>query len=68
MIFGEYDREMDIAVNRREAKEEGREEERQYFLGLLDQGLTTVEIKRRLNQFGGVKVRAAQPCGTSTEP
>ena len=24
MIFGEYDREMDIAVNRREAKEEGR--------------------------------------------
>jgi len=26
MIFGEYDREMDIAVNRREAKEEGREE------------------------------------------
>ena len=26
MIFGEYDREMDIAVNRREAREEGREE------------------------------------------
>jgi len=25
MIFGEYDREMDIAVNRREAREEGRE-------------------------------------------
>jgi len=24
MIFGEYDREMDIAVNRREAREEGR--------------------------------------------
>jgi predicted transposase/invertase (TIGR01784 family) len=26
MIFGEYDRDMDIAVNRREAKEEGRAE------------------------------------------
>jgi len=26
MIFGEYDREMDIAVNRREAREEGLEE------------------------------------------
>ena len=26
MIFGEYDREMDIAVNRREAREEGRQE------------------------------------------
>jgi len=25
MIFGEYDREMDIAVNRREAREEGEE-------------------------------------------
>jgi predicted transposase/invertase (TIGR01784 family) len=26
MIFGEYDREMDIAVNRREAWKDGREE------------------------------------------
>jgi predicted transposase/invertase (TIGR01784 family) len=26
MIFGEYDRELDIAVNRREAWEDGREE------------------------------------------
>jgi len=26
MIFGEYDREVDIAVNRREAREEGMEE------------------------------------------
>ena len=26
MIFGEYDREMDIAVNRREAREEGLKE------------------------------------------
>ena len=28
MIFGEYDRDMDIAVNRREAREEGLEEGR----------------------------------------
>ena len=67
MIFGEYDREMDIAVNRREAREEGRqegheeglkegmEEERKYFLELLNQGLTIEEIKERLNQFGGNK-------------
>jgi len=62
MIFGEYDREMDIAVNRREAHEEGREEgleegeeigqekSRQYFLELLNQGLTIEEIKERLEQ------------------
>jgi len=53
MLTAEYDREMDIAVNRREAKEEGREEgreeERKYFLELLDQGLTIEEIKERLN-------------------
>jgi hypothetical protein len=63
MIFGEYDREMDIAVNRREAREEGLEEgiekgrieERQHFLELLDQGLTTAEIKQRLNQFEGTQ-------------
>jgi len=52
MIFGEYDREMDIAVNRREAREEGREEarkeDRQYFLELLNQNLTKEEIKERL--------------------
>jgi hypothetical protein len=29
MIFGEYDREMDIAVNRREAWEDGRAEGRE---------------------------------------
>ena len=29
MIFGEYDRDMDIAVNRREAREEGRKEGRE---------------------------------------
>jgi len=60
MIFGEYDRDMDIAVNRREAREEGREEgleqgreeaheeDRQYFLELLNQDLTKDEIKERL--------------------
>jgi len=64
MIFGEYDRDMDIAVNRREAKEEGmeeghkkgreeghkegREEERKYFLNMLNQGLTVEEIRERL--------------------
>jgi len=54
MIFGEYDREMDIAVNRREAMEEGmekaRKEERQYFFELLDQGLPVEKIKERLQQ------------------
>jgi len=29
MIFGEYDREMDIAVNRKEAREQGLEEGRE---------------------------------------
>jgi hypothetical protein len=58
MIFGEYDREMDIAVNRREAREEGLEEgeeigmekERKYFLEMLNQDLTKEEIKERLQQ------------------
>ena len=54
MIFGEYDREMDIAVNRREAREEGLEkgkiEERQHFLKMINQGLTIEEIKEQLQQ------------------
>jgi len=50
MIFGEYDRDMDIAVNRREAREEAQEEDKQYFLELINQGLTIKEIKERLNQ------------------
>ena len=58
MIFGEYDREMDIAVNRREAwedgrkegREEGMEKSRTRFLSLIDQGLTIKEIKERLDQ------------------
>ena len=32
------------------AREEGREESRQHFFELLDQGLTIEEIKQRLNQ------------------
>ena len=41
MIFGEYDREMDIAVNRREAKEEGMKEEKLIIAkNLLAKGLT----------------------------
>jgi len=46
MIFGEYDRDLDIAVNRKEAWEESR----QYVLNMIDQGLTIEEIKERLNQ------------------
>jgi flagellar biosynthesis/type III secretory pathway protein FliH len=64
MIFGEYDREMDIAVNRREAREEGRsqgreegigvglaqgrEEGRKEIFSLFEQGLSVDEIKERL--------------------
>jgi hypothetical protein len=55
MIFGEYDREMDIAVNRREALEEGMEKSRTRFLSLLDQDLTKEEIKERLKQEDGKK-------------
>jgi DNA-binding transcriptional MerR regulator len=50
MIHGECDRDIDIAINRKKAWEEAREEDRQYFLELLDQGLTIKEIKQRLNQ------------------
>jgi len=54
MIFGEYDREMDIAVNRREAREEGRsqgrEEGHKEIFDLFEQGLSVDEIKGRLQQ------------------
>jgi len=50
MIFGEYDREMDIAVNRREAREEGRDEGRDEVLKLFEQGLPVEKIKERLQQ------------------
>ena len=52
MLTAEYDREMDIAVNCRKAREEGmeiaREKSRQYFLELINQGLSLDEIKERL--------------------
>jgi hypothetical protein len=50
MLTAEYDREMDIAVNRREAKEETREEDYHHFFELLNQDLTKEEIKERLQQ------------------
>jgi hypothetical protein len=40
--------------NQDEAIEVAREEERQYFLELLDQGLTIEEIKQRLKQEEGI--------------
>jgi len=47
MIFGEYDREMDIAVNRREAKEEGMEEEKLIIAkNLLTEGSTPEFVHR----------------------
>jgi len=57
MLYAEYDPEVEIRVVREEAHEEGREEgkeearkeDRQYFLELLNQGLTIEEIKERLN-------------------
>jgi len=54
MLFGEYDRDTDIAVNRREAWEdgraEGRDENRKYILELINQGLSTEEIKQCISQ------------------
>jgi hypothetical protein len=55
MLYSEYNFDEEAAVIREEAREEGREEEReqnrQYFLKLLNQGLTIEEIKQRLDQF-----------------
>jgi intein-encoded DNA endonuclease-like protein len=51
MLTAEYDREMDIAVNRREAREEAQ----QYFLDLINQGLSLDDIKERLQQERGNK-------------
>jgi len=62
MIYGEYNREIDIAVNRKEAWEDGRTvglekgmkkgraENRTHVLSLIDQGLTIEEIKERLKK------------------
>jgi hypothetical protein len=48
MFYGEYDREMDIAVKSREAWENGREVEREEILKLFEQGLSVEDIKERL--------------------
>jgi hypothetical protein len=48
MLYGEYDPEVEMRVVREEALEEGEEKSRQYFLELLNQGLTIEEIKERL--------------------
>jgi predicted transposase YdaD len=58
MLYAEYDPEVEMRVVREDALEEGREEgreearkeDRQYFLELLNQGLTIDEIKERLRQ------------------
>jgi hypothetical protein len=50
MLYGEYDPEVEMRVVREEAIEETREEDRQYFLELLNQDLTKEEIKERLQK------------------
>jgi len=62
MLYAEYDPEVEMRAVREEALEEGRkegeeigmekahEEDRLYFMELIDQGLTIEEIKERLNQ------------------
>jgi hypothetical protein len=48
MLYAEYDPEVEMRV----VREEAHEEDRQYFLELINQGLTIEEIKERLNQKG----------------
>jgi hypothetical protein len=50
MLYAEYDPEVEMRVVREEALEEARKEDYQYFLELLNQGLTIEEIKERLNK------------------
>jgi len=50
MLYAEYDPEVEMRV----VREETREEEREYFLELLNQGLTIEEIKERLQQKEGI--------------
>jgi hypothetical protein len=58
MLYAEYSFEEEAAVIREEAREEGLEkgiekgvkQSRQYFLDLLNQGLTLEEVKQRLSQ------------------
>jgi hypothetical protein len=47
MLYAEYDPEVEMRV----VREETREEDRQYFLELLNQDLTKEEIKERLNKI-----------------
>jgi hypothetical protein len=54
MLLTEWNQDEAIEVAREEAREEAQEEYRQYFLELLDQGLTIREIKQRLNQKKGI--------------
>ena len=49
MLLTEWNTEDAIAYAREETREETREEEREYFISLLDQGLSIEEIKQRLN-------------------
>jgi predicted transposase YdaD len=58
MIFGEYDREMDIAVNRREAKEEGLKESKLIIAkNLLSKG-STPEFVREITGLSSEQIDA----------
>jgi hypothetical protein len=46
MLYAEYDPEVEMRV----VREEAHEEDRQYFLELINKGLTIEEIKERLSQ------------------
>ncbi|GBU28461.1 hypothetical protein R84B8_02020 [Treponema sp. R8-4-B8] len=48
LIKSQLDYQSGMVEARRSGIKEGREEERQYFLELLDQGLSADEIKKRL--------------------
>jgi hypothetical protein len=50
MLYAEYSFEEEAEVIREEFFERGREESRQYFLKLLNRGLTIEEIKQRISQ------------------
>ena len=50
MLMVEWDMDKALAVRYEEGMEQGREKEREYFLQLLNQGLSVDEIKHRLEQ------------------
>jgi len=50
MLFHDISIERIAEIRANEAREETREEERKFFLSLLDQDLSTEEIKQRLTQ------------------